>query len=53
MKRRVVPIRHGQVGERRGWAKNMPGRSFELEPNPLKTGADSGNRTPDLLITNQ
>ena len=20
--------------------------------NPLKTGADSGNRTPDLLITN-
>ena len=21
--------------------------------NPLKNGADSGNRTPDLLITNQ
>ncbi len=53
MKRRFVPNRHGQVGKRRGWVKNMPGRSFEMGSNPLKTGADSGNRTPDLLITNQ
>ena len=30
-----------------------PQEAIGIESNPLKTGADSGNRTPDLLITNQ